>query len=152
LLDEPAAGLDPEARHALAQLFRALQASGMTLLVSSHILAELDEYSTHMLVLREGRVVEQRELRAQATAGSTRILRVALAAADARFAEVLAALGTRVDVAASGREATFAWTGDEAAKAALLRSLVGAGLAVTAFAEERENLNESYLRTLEAPR
>ncbi|NJD05295.1 MAG: ABC transporter ATP-binding protein, partial [Methylococcaceae bacterium] len=56
LLDEPAAGLDPEARHHLSQLFRALQADGMTLLVSSHILAELAEYSTGMLVLKDGRI------------------------------------------------------------------------------------------------
>ncbi|VVC82742.1 DNA mismatch repair protein MutS [Sideroxydans sp. CL21] len=53
LLDEPASGLDPEARASLATLFRQLQADGMTLLVSSHILSELDEYSTHMLALRD---------------------------------------------------------------------------------------------------
>src|SRR5262249_20505538 len=48
ILDEPASGLDPEARYALARLFTRLQSEGMTLIVSSHILAELDEYSTHM--------------------------------------------------------------------------------------------------------
>ncbi len=151
LLDEPAAGLDPEARHALAGLFRALQASGMTLLVSSHILAELDQYSTHMLVLREGRVVEQRELRPTA-AGSVRRLSVRLAAPDARLGALLAAAGQAVALTPAGDGATFDWTGDEAARAALLRSLVESGLAVTAFAEEHENLNESYLRTLESPR
>ena len=62
LLDEPASGLDPEARSALAIVFKALQAQGMTLLVSSHILAELDEYSTHMLALNQGRVLEHRPL------------------------------------------------------------------------------------------
>lgn len=152
LLDEPAAGLDPEARHALAGLFRALQSSGMTLLVSSHILAELDEYSTHMLVLREGRVVEHRELRAAAAMGETRRLRVVLAAVDERLAGLLASLGGAARVEIHGAGAVFDWTGDEPAKALLLRSLVEAGLAVTAFAEERENLNESYLRTLESPR
>ena len=43
LLDEPAAGLDPEARAALAALFRDLRSDGMTLVVSSHILSELEE-------------------------------------------------------------------------------------------------------------
>src|SRR3989475_76715 len=56
LLDEPASGLDPEARASLSQLMRALQAQGMTLIVSSHILSELDEYCTHILSLRGGRV------------------------------------------------------------------------------------------------
>ncbi len=54
VLDEPASGLDPEARASLAGLFRRLQADGITLLVSSHILTELEAYSTHMLVLRAG--------------------------------------------------------------------------------------------------
>lgn len=62
ILDEPAAGLDPEARHSLAQLFRALRARGMSLLVSSHILAELEVYATHMLVLKDGRLIEHRVL------------------------------------------------------------------------------------------
>ena len=56
LLDEPASGLDPEARASLAQLMRQLQAQGMTLIVSSHILSELDEYCTHILALRAGRI------------------------------------------------------------------------------------------------
>ena len=56
LLDEPASGLDPEARGSLSQLFRQLQAQGMTLVVSSHILSELDEYCTHILSIRNGRI------------------------------------------------------------------------------------------------
>ncbi len=56
LLDEPASGLDPEAHASLAQLMRQLQAQGMTLIVSSHILSELDEYCTHILALRAGRI------------------------------------------------------------------------------------------------
>ena len=62
LLDEPASGLDPEAHGALAEVFKTLQAQGMSLLVSSHILAELDAYSTHMLVLNNGRVLVHRAL------------------------------------------------------------------------------------------
>ena len=56
LLDEPAAGLDPEARRSLSDLIRRLSGEGMTIVVSSHILAELEDYSTRMLMLREGRV------------------------------------------------------------------------------------------------
>src|SRR5262249_59118543 len=62
LLDEPAAGLDPEARYSLAAVFRELRADGMTLIVSSHILAELEDYSTHLLAIRDGRIVDLRAL------------------------------------------------------------------------------------------
>lgn len=62
LLDEPASGLDPEARASLAGLFRQFQAQGMTLVVSSHILSELDEYCTHILTLRAGRITQHESL------------------------------------------------------------------------------------------
>jgi ABC-2 type transport system ATP-binding protein len=58
ILDEPASGLDPEARILLAELFKSLCKEGITLLVSSHILAELDQYATNLIVLKEGQLVE----------------------------------------------------------------------------------------------
>ena len=58
LLDEPASGLDPHARMQLSDLLLKLRDSGMTLIVSSHILAELEDYCTHIMILKEGRLVE----------------------------------------------------------------------------------------------
>lgn len=58
-LDEPAAGLDPEARYQLSKLLIKLQNEGMTIIVSSHILSELEDYSTHMLVMNEGKIIDQ---------------------------------------------------------------------------------------------
>src|SRR5690606_31914263 len=51
LLDEPAAGLDPQARRDLSQLLLSLKTDGMTLVVSSHILAELEDYSDRMIIV-----------------------------------------------------------------------------------------------------
>jgi ABC-2 type transport system ATP-binding protein len=147
LLDEPAAGLDPEARHALAGLFRELQAGGMTLVVSSHILAELDEYSTHMLVLRDGRLIEHRALDGSSAGEGTR-LHVRLLAPDDRLHALLAAQPQATQVTIDGAAATLLWSGDAASQAALLRALVAADLAVVAFDAERLDLNASYLRTL----
>ncbi|MFI4936930.1 MAG: ABC transporter ATP-binding protein [Candidatus Berkiellales bacterium] len=56
-LDEPASGLDPESRYHLSKLFLDLQKEGTTLIVSSHILAELEDYSTHMLVVNQGKIL-----------------------------------------------------------------------------------------------
>ena len=151
LLDEPAAGLDPEARSALAALFRELQAGGMTLVVSSHILAELDEYSTDMLVLRAGRVIEHRPLEGRRVEGATRTLRVVLAQADSRLAALLAAGPLARVATVDERAATFAWTGDEASQASLLRRLVEAGLAPVRFEDAAADLNASYLRSVQGP-
>jgi ABC-2 type transport system ATP-binding protein len=149
LLDEPAAGLDPEARAALAVLFRELQAAGMTLVVSSHILAELEEYSTHMLVLRAGRIVEQRAVGAPGDGGvPSRRLRVRLAAADPRLAPRLAGTQSVSALEAHDAQAAFDFGGDLGQQAALLRELVAEGFAVASFEEARASLQDSYLRTV----
>lgn len=67
ILDEPASGLDPEARYELSKLFNLLKDHGMTLLVSSHILSELDEYCTHMLVIQEGRIKQHSKIGTHST-------------------------------------------------------------------------------------
>jgi len=150
LLDEPASGLDPEARASLAALFRQLQADGMTLLVSSHILAELDEYSTHMLALREGRILENRELKPAHLPDAPRHLHLELAQPDARLPEWLKAYAQVALKGASEGHAEFDLQGDLHAQAALLKALIHEGFAVSSLAEHKENLQESYLRTVAA--
>ena len=161
LLDEPAAGLDPEARHALARLFTRLRDQGLTLLVSSHILAELDEYSSHMLVLRGGRMIEHRALAGQSgqvsgqQAGqadaTARRVRVGLIAPAPDLAALLADFTAAQVLENTDRQALLALHGTDAVQAELLRVLIQRGLAVTSFVEERENLHASYLRTVSAP-
>lgn len=57
LLDEPAAGLDPQARLEFKNLVRILRERGKTLLISSHILTELGEMCDTLLFMDKGRVV-----------------------------------------------------------------------------------------------
>ncbi len=57
VLDEPVEGLDPRQRIAVLDLVAALGAEGHTVLVSSHVLGELDRISDRVLVMAQGRVV-----------------------------------------------------------------------------------------------
>ena len=149
LLDEPASGLDPEARHSLAALFTRLKQEGMTLLVSSHILAELDEYSTHMLVLRGGKIIEHRPLAAANVQASTQQVRVRLARPHANLAEALSAIsGVRV-LACEALGALLEVSGGADEQASVLSTLIKCGVPVLAFSEEHENLHQSYLRTVQ---
>lgn len=158
LLDEPAAGLDPEARIGLSVLFRQLRAEGMTLIVSSHILAELDEYSTHMLAIKDGRAVEFRRIDGNVEAGAVAqvVLRITLATApdDAAAVEALmqqhglAGVHAVPEAALWARQGSF--QGATKDQAMLLKALVGAGLEVVEFVAVRENLHESYLRSMRA--
>ncbi len=142
LLDEPAAGLDPEARRKLSDLLVDLRAGGMTLIVSSHILAELEDYCTEMLVLQDGRIAGGGAV----GVGQSRAerLTVALARPHPAFAEILAAQeGVRV-IAADGTSAEVTFDGDPAAQHALLRALLDRGLAVYAMSRVRQRLEDTY--------
>ena len=59
LLDEPASGLDPRARVELRELLRELRSMGKTILISSHILPELEELCTSVAIIDRGQVLAQ---------------------------------------------------------------------------------------------
>ena len=147
LLDEPASGLDPEARHSLAILFRRLRDSGMTLLVSSHILSELEEYSTDMLVLRAGRIIDHAPL---AASSPSTVLEVRLATPHSRLREILADSEQVADVQADDLQASFSFSADPNQQHRLLKKLLDGGLAVCLFTEQRHNLQDAYLKTVKA--
>jgi ABC-2 type transport system ATP-binding protein len=57
ILDEPTTGLDPLMQEEFNELLRELQASGKTILMSSHILSDVENLCTRVAVIREGRIV-----------------------------------------------------------------------------------------------
>ena len=153
LLDEPAAGLDPEARASLSDLIRQLSGEGMTILVSSHILAELEDYCTDMLMLRDGRVagsgVVSAGIRSQDAAAATRA-RVAFAQGYDDLAVRLSGLGFAVESAARDEAVLVLQPGPDA-EAQALTTLVGAGLMVRAFAPIHTSLEQAYLQEARRP-
>jgi ABC-2 type transport system ATP-binding protein len=143
LLDEPAAGLDPEARRSLSDLILKLAGEGMTIVVSSHILAELEDYSTRMLMIRDGRVAGGGVVAAGAGSRDGRRVAVTFTDPPGDLAERLAALGLTVE-RLDGEDAILAAAESED-DAALLGRLVSAGLKVRAFQPARRTLEDAYL-------
>jgi len=148
VLDEPASGLDPDARFQLSKLFQELRDNGMTILVSSHILAELEDYSTHMLIIRDGRIVDQRAIAGSSDAAQSRRMMVVLTSLHEAFEKTLVSAPGVSGVHLDGRIARCRLVGDEIAKQTLLRTLIDAGLPVAEFREETERLQETYMATL----
>jgi len=141
LLDEPAAGLDPEARRSLSDLITGLAKGGMAIIVSSHILAELEDYSTAMLVMRDGALIGDGPV---AAGGGVRV-RIVLARPDERLANALAAqAGIKVE-SGDASSALVTLDGGPEANAALLRTLVVDNFLVASFAEERVSLEDAYM-------
>ena len=143
LLDEPAAGLDPEARHSLSTLIRQLSVEGMTIVVSSHILAELEDYCSEMLMLRDGRIAGEGVIDVSHRAADARTrVQVAFAEALPDLATRLSALGLEtLAVSENGAELSLA----PGSEAEALGAIVGAGLRPTAFTPVKSSLEQAYL-------
>ncbi len=125
ILDEPASGLDPRARVELRELLRGLNTMGKTILISSHILAELEEVCSDVAIMEAGRLLASGPPRTILDSlGGARTLRV-------RFA--------------GGAAETFT-VGDDVEQAALLRRLVvDEGRDVVEFTEESGGLEQLFM-------
>jgi ABC-2 type transport system ATP-binding protein len=142
LLDEPASGLDPVARVDLRQLVRRVAAEGKTVLVSSHVLAELDEMADTAVYLDRGVTASAESIAHTKTTLRTWRIRSSAPAA------LNAALGT----AGVPPEATIFDRGEflvpltgESAAAALLTELVHAGVPISTFAPAVGDLEHTFL-------
>jgi ABC-2 type transport system ATP-binding protein len=101
ILDEPANGLDPEGVHWLRRLLRELAAEGRTVLVSSHILAEVAQTVDSVVIMDHGRLVTQSTL-GQLTERTAQVIRVRTPRSG-QLAALLVENGATVQVAGQDR-------------------------------------------------
>jgi ABC-2 type transport system ATP-binding protein len=149
LLDEPASGLDPQARIHMRELLRRLADSGKTLLVSSHILPELAAICDSIGILHQGRLRaagpigrvlgrlrRDRVMELKAAGGAEQAAR--LIAADGRCARL-----DRTDIDAGLLR--FRFRGDDADLADLLKGLVDRRAEVATLREVPLSLEDAYM-------
>lgn len=148
LLDEPASGLDPEARGNLSGLFRGLREKGLCILVSSHILAELEDYSDRMLTLREGKILGDEVVRHESRAESVNI-RIELLQGNSAAENMLRARPEISTLEVQSNSLSFRFSGPPQQQADLLRELINQGTQVLEFAVERVSLEAVYRRQIE---
>jgi ABC-2 type transport system ATP-binding protein len=147
LLDEPATGLDPAGMRDMRALIRSLADSGITVLLSSHLMNEVEELCNRVAIIRSGSIVYEGrldELRASAAGSYT--LRTS---DDTRAAQICAAHPGVSDlvVAPDG----LRLRGDEAAVEALSLELAGAGIALRALVPDAASLEERFFALTEDP-
>jgi ABC-2 type transport system ATP-binding protein len=149
ILDEPASGLDPRARVEFRELVLELQRMGKTVVISSHILAELEEVCTHIAVLEAGRLLVKgtpSEIRSEMSKARSFRLRLADPAAESRALEVLIANEQVSGAECAGGACSFALAADDAGAAGLLSALVAAGVPIAEFREEGADLEDMFLK------
>jgi ABC-2 type transport system ATP-binding protein len=111
ILDEPLNGADPVQRIALIELFRRLAAEGRTVIVSSHVLHEVERLAERVIVLAHGRIAAAGGHRAIRDAMSDRPRRVLVRAPESRrLASALVSLDTVAGVSLAGEELTVSTT------------------------------------------
>jgi ABC-2 type transport system ATP-binding protein len=151
LLDEPASGLDPRARVELRELLRELRALGKTIVISSHILPELEELCTSVAIVDHGRVLASgrvEDIQARFRVGGVVRARIlggpeASAAAAVHFGgeQAVVSVETLPDGALE-----LALRGGEDDSAAVLARAIAAGHRVAAFAPAASDLEELFLQ------
>ena len=147
LLDEPASGLDPEARHQLAELFLSLQRQGMTLIVSSHILAELEAYSSDMLIVREGQIMEHVTVKQKIE--QLQVFKLVLTHSfSEKWKTMLNNQQGISNLNIDAKHATFEFKGDENSRHELLKNLFENQFPVCEFSAITTNLQDAYLSTV----
>jgi ABC-2 type transport system ATP-binding protein len=137
LLDEPASGLDPRGQRWLRGFLRAQATAGRTVLVSSHVLAEVEQVVDRVLILDHGRLVADGPL--QQLLGHAHAEVLVRVDDPARMTALLTDAGAAVDIADAGLRVTGLspeQVGDIAA---------GAGLAVRELRAGAAHLEEIFL-------
>jgi len=148
LLDEPASGLDPRSRVELREIVRSLAEQGKTILISSHVLSELDEFTDNAVFLSKGRTIVADPGEAEGKSRGWRLgalettsLRSFLTNADIPFR----------DAPGTSGEVIISLKGTESA-AQLVHAAVAAGVPLHTVAPLTGRLEETYLQLNEERR
>jgi len=149
LLDEPASGLDPEARHLLSNLLLDFKNQGMTIIVSSHILAELEDYSSEMLVLKNGAIKEHVSL-STVTKEEEQCcqLEIRLTSYNEKYHKTLHAHTSVQDVTVTNNDIIVTFAGNESQQAEYLQHLVKKSLPVIRFAARKKSFENIYIEAV----
>ena len=148
LLDEPASGLDPKARMDLRNLLRSLRDEGTTILISSHILTELEGFCTSIGLMEKGQMIRSGTIAAISAAET--LLRVArlgwVGAGEALVRSHLEGNPHVSGIIVQGEQAVFKFGGSDEELVGVLAGVVAAGVKVLNFGEVKQTVEDLYLK------
>jgi ABC-2 type transport system ATP-binding protein len=146
ILDEPASGLDPRARIEMRILLRELKKMGKTIMISSHILSELEEICDHVGIIEHGRLVfsgTMEEIRTRM--GASNKVTVKVGGNQAAAIELLMALPQVREAVAAGDQIAVTLHEGQAGDGVIARTLVGANLDLLSLVPEQVKLDDAFL-------
>src|SRR3984957_18012933 len=146
LLDEPASGLDPRARIEMMAILQELQRLGKTIIISSHILSELQTLCNRVAIIEKGRLIYSgpvQGVRDQMSAGL--IYWVIIRGDSAQAIEILKARPEVTDAVAVDGQVKVTFKNHEVDPAFLPEALVRGGIKFTGLLEDELGLEEVFL-------
>ncbi len=139
ILDEPTNGLDPPQIHAMREVLRRYAATGRTVLVSSHLLSEVEQTCSHVVVVHQGKTIASGTV-AELVAASGEMTFVV--DEPERAAQILSSIPGITEVDVEDRQVQIDLAGTS--PAAAIAALVDAGIAITSAAP-RNRLEDVFL-------
>jgi ABC-2 type transport system ATP-binding protein len=147
LLDEPASGLDPRARIEMMAILQELQRMGKTIIISSHILSELQTLCNRVCIIEKGRLIYSgpvQGVRDQMQQG--RVVWARVSTDQLQAVELLRARPEIADVATVDGEIKITMAGDDADHSIVASALVLGGAKLIELREDEIGLEEVFMR------
>jgi ABC-2 type transport system ATP-binding protein len=143
VLDEPTNGLDPPQIHAMREVLRSYAATGRTVIVSSHLLSEIEQTCSHVVVMAKGEKIAQGTVEEIVGTGGAVLIGLVDAADFERAVAVLDALPgvEQIDRTEDGLIVDL----DGTSRARALEALVAAGIGVDQLTPRR-HLEDAFLQ------
>ena len=148
LLDEPASGLDPEARINLSKLLKNFEQLGVTIIVSSHILAELENYCTDMLVIRGGKILENVHNKEDESTDITIEIKVISENNEDILSKIAEIAKTEV-IKTSNNTFEFSVKNDDRIISEVIKNISSSGINLTSFSKKQKKLEEIYMTMID---
>jgi ABC-2 type transport system ATP-binding protein len=146
ILDEPMNGLDPAGMHEMREMIRSLADEGRTVMLSSHLLDEVERTCDGVAIVDHGRVIRQGPIDELVRGASGRVVR--LDCSDSQAAARLiesAGLGASTSLAEAGLNVTLPAGASREIVAEVNRRLVEAGISVYGLQEVQASLEDWFL-------
>ncbi|MEQ8222606.1 MAG: ABC transporter ATP-binding protein [Candidatus Eremiobacterota bacterium] len=147
LLDEPASGLDPRARIELRDIIKDLRRKGKTIIISSHILEDIEDFCNRIGIIEGGKMIkfeDKESLKMEASDYTIYLITLLDRMEEAR--NFLASQELVRHLIWEGDDLSFEFLGDDREASLLLKELMSQDFNIVSFSREKTKLEDVYLK------
>ncbi|GAA0779566.1 ABC transporter ATP-binding protein [Clostridium subterminale] len=150
ILDEPASGMDPRSRFEMKGILKNLKDMDKTVIISSHILSEMNEICTSVGIIEEGNLIYSGGINTLLTRmSSANPLKIIVGDKAKEAKVILSELPYVTNIKENSRELTVFFNGGEVEISNTIRTLVLKDIPVVSFTQVSENLEDVFIKITE---